>query len=40
MLKQVMQYRLLGLIFMILLINFMIVGWVMNGVSPWLFSGA
>ncbi|MGM0450382.1 MAG: permease [Pseudomonadota bacterium] len=40
MLKQVMQYRLLGLIFVILLINFMIVGWIMNGVSPWLFSGA
>ena len=40
MLKQVMQYRLLGLIFVILLINFMIVGWIMNGVSPWLFGGA
>lgn len=39
MLKQVMQYRLLGLIFVILLVNFMIVGWVINAVSPWLFTG-
>ncbi|PAU81114.1 hypothetical protein CK501_06005 [Halovibrio salipaludis] len=40
MLKQVMQYRLLGLIFVILLLNFMVVGWIMNAVSPWLFAGA
>ncbi|MDZ7788975.1 MAG: permease [Xanthomonadales bacterium] len=39
MLKQVMQWRLLATIFVILLINFMIVGWVINLLSPWLFSG-
>ncbi|MFW5927039.1 MAG: permease [Wenzhouxiangella sp.] len=39
MLKQVMQWRLLGTIFVILLINFMIVGWLINLLSPWLFSG-
>ncbi|MCL7930279.1 permease [Halomonas llamarensis] len=39
MLKQVMQWRLLGLIFVILLVNFMVVGWVINLLSPWLFSG-
>ena len=39
MLKQVMRFRLLALIFAILLINFMIVGWVINGMSPWLFTG-
>ncbi|WP_163576652.1 permease [Halomonas faecis] len=39
MLKQVMQWRLLTLIFVILLINFMIVGWLINLLSPWLFSG-
>ncbi|MDR5898538.1 permease [Halomonas vilamensis] len=39
MLKQVMQWRLLGIIFVILLVNFMIVGWVINLLSPWLFSG-
>lgn len=38
MLKQVMQWRLLGIIFVILLVNFMIVGWVINLLSPWLFS--
>jgi uncharacterized membrane protein YraQ (UPF0718 family) len=39
MLKQVMQWRLLAIIFAILLANFMIVGWVINLLSPWLFSG-
>ncbi|EHJ91548.1 permease [Vreelandella boliviensis] len=39
MLKQVMQWRLLGTIFVILLTNFMIVGWLINLLSPWLFSG-
>jgi len=39
MLKQVMQWRLLSLIFIILLVNFMIVGWLINLLSPWLFSG-
>lgn len=39
MLKQVMRFRLLALIFVILLINFMIVGWVINGMAPWLFAG-
>ncbi|MFW6345436.1 MAG: permease [Halomonas sp.] len=39
MLKQVMQWRLLGLIFVILLANFMVVGWLINLLSPWLFSG-
>ncbi|MGM0521727.1 MAG: permease, partial [Pseudomonadota bacterium] len=39
MLKQVMQWRLLAIIFVILLVNFMIVGWVINLLSPWLFSG-
>ncbi|MGM0633014.1 MAG: permease [Pseudomonadota bacterium] len=40
MLKQVMTFRLLGLVFFILLANFMVVGWVINAVSPWLFAGA
>lgn len=39
MLKQVMQWRLLGIIFIILLVNFMVVGWLINLLSPWLFSG-
>lgn len=39
MLKQVMQWRLLAIIFVILLANFMVVGWVINLLSPWLFSG-
>ena len=39
MLKQVMQWRLLATIFVILLTNFMIVGWLINLLSPWLFSG-
>ncbi len=39
MLKQVMQWRLLGTIFVILLANFMIVGWLLNLLSSWLFSG-
>ncbi|AOY89685.1 hypothetical protein BKP64_16740 [Marinobacter salinus] len=39
MLKQVMTFRLLVMIFAILLANFMVVGWVINIVSPWLFAG-
>lgn len=39
MLKQVMMFRLLAMIFVILLVNFMVVGWVINAISPWLFSG-
>ncbi|MCM0613559.1 permease [Marinobacter sediminum] len=39
MLKQVMTFRLLAMIFAILLANFMVVGWVINMISPWLFSG-
>lgn len=39
MLKQVMTFRLLALIFVILLANFMVVGWLINAISPWLFSG-
>ncbi|MFO8141376.1 MAG: hypothetical protein R6T87_05700 [Marinobacter sp.] len=39
MLKQVMTYRLLIMIFVILLANFMVVGWAINMISPWLFSG-
>lgn len=39
MLKQVMTFRLLGMIFVTLLANFMVVGWVINAISPWLFSG-
>jgi uncharacterized membrane protein YraQ (UPF0718 family) len=39
MLKQVMTYRLLILIFVILLVNFMLVGWILNALSPWLFAG-
>jgi len=39
MLKQVMTFRLLGLIFVILLANFIITGWLINFVSPWLFHG-
>lgn len=39
MLKQVMSFRLLAIIFVILLANFMVVGWVINAISPWLFSG-
>lgn len=39
MLKQVMTFRLLAMIFAILLANFMVVGWVINAISPWLFSG-
>lgn len=39
MLKQVMTFRLLAMIFVILLANFMVVGWVINTISPWLFSG-
>ena len=39
MLKQVMTFRLLGTIFVILLANFIVVGWLINAVSPWLFGG-
>lgn len=39
MLKQVMTFRLLAMIFVVLLANFMVVGWVINMVSPWLFAG-
>lgn len=35
-LKQVMQWRLLGLIFGLLLVNLVVVGWVFNGIAPWL----
>lgn len=38
MLKQVMTFRLLATIFAILLTNFMIVGWIINTISPWLFT--
>lgn len=38
MLKQVMLWRLLASIFIILLINFMLVGWIINLLAPWLFS--
>ena len=38
MLKQVMTFRLLALIFIILLANFMVVGWVINAIGPWLFA--
>jgi len=39
MLKQVMTFRLLAIIFTILLANFMVVGWVINLIGPWLFGG-
>tara|TARA_R110000850_G_scaffold58652_8_gene136069 strand:- start:181 stop:1197 length:1017 start_codon:yes stop_codon:yes gene_type:complete len=39
MLKQVMTFRLLAIIFVILLTNFMVVGWVINAIGPWLFAG-
>ncbi len=39
MLKQVMTFRLLTMIFVILPSNFMVVGWVTNTISPWRFSG-
>ncbi|MDZ7749761.1 MAG: permease [Halofilum sp. (in: g-proteobacteria)] len=38
-LKQVMQWRLLAAVFVILLVNFTIMGWVFNGIAPWLFIG-
>ncbi len=38
-LKQVMQWRLLALVFLILLINFTVMGWVFNGIAPWLSIG-
>ncbi|MGL4896347.1 MAG: permease, partial [Shewanella sp.] len=33
-LKQVMQWRLLAIVFAILLISFTLVGWIFNGLSP------
>ncbi|MBA1147675.1 permease [Ectothiorhodospiraceae bacterium WFHF3C12] len=38
-LKQVMQWRLLAALFVILLVNFMLVGWIFNGIAPWLAIG-
>lgn len=38
MLKQVMTFRLLAIIFVILLANFMVVGWIINAVGPWLIA--
>lgn len=35
----IMLWSLLATIFVILLVNFMIVGWLINLLSPWLFSG-
>jgi hypothetical protein len=29
----------LAMIFVILLANFMVVGWIINGIGPWLFAG-
>lgn len=39
MLKQVMTFRLLAIIFVTLLANFIVVGWVINAIEPWLFAG-
>ena len=38
-LKQVMRWRLLAMVFVILLINFTLMGWVFNGIAPWLSIG-
>lgn len=38
-LKQVMQWRLLAIVFAILLINFTVMGWVFNAIAPWLSIG-
>jgi len=35
-LKQVMRWRLLALLAVILLTSFVIVGWLFNGIAPWL----
>ncbi|MFO7763576.1 MAG: permease [Wenzhouxiangellaceae bacterium] len=35
-LKQVMLWRLLALLFAILLISFILVGWIFNAIAPWL----
>lgn len=35
-LKQVMLWRLLALLFVILLASFMLVGWIFNAIAPWL----
>lgn len=39
MLKQVMQWRLLVLLFALLLVNLVVVGWVFNALAPWLDLG-
>lgn len=38
-LKQVMTWRLLALLFALLLVSFMVVGWTFNAMSPILFDG-
>lgn len=38
-LKQVMRWRLLLTIFLILLVNFTLMGWVFNAIAPWLLTG-
>lgn len=38
-LKQVMQWRLLFTVFVILLVNFTVMGWVFNAIAPWLLTG-
>lgn len=38
-LKQVMRWRLLLTIFLILLVNFTLMGWVFNAIAPWLITG-
>lgn len=35
-LKQVMRWRLLAMLLVILLVNFILVGWIFNGLAPWL----
>ena len=35
-LKQVMQWRLLAVLFLILLTSFILVGWIFNAIAPWL----
>ena len=35
-LKQVMQWRLLAALFLILLTSFILVGWIFNAIAPWL----
>ena len=38
-LKQVMRWRLLAMLFVVLLVNFILVGWIFNGIAPWLGIG-